>query len=85
MEELKENELEKITGGHGDAMKALCPFCNNNTTCIYRSGSCMPIEGSSIGKCSAGHKAKYIGGFYMTVEWTDSDTNEVRTSNFKSA
>ena len=84
MEELKDTELEKVTGGHGDAMKALCPFCNNNTF-ITRGGSCMPIEGSSLGKCSAGHKAKYIGGFSMTVEWTDPTTNEVRTSNFKSA
>lgn len=82
IKELNENELEKITGGHGDTMKADCPFCNNGSYVIC-SGRSLPSSGENLGGCGYGHKAVYIGGFYMTVEWTNSE-GETKTSNFHS-
>lgn len=79
---LKEDELENVAGGHGDTMKANCPFCNNGAYVIC-SGRSLPSPGEDLGTCGYGHKAKYVGGWYMTVEWTN-DKGETKKSDFHS-
>ena len=80
--ELKEEELEEVSGGgyNGGMMHVECA-CGCRT--IYHvSGMVPPSSGTVLGTCDNGWKATYIGG--ISVEFYDEETKQTITKSLSS-
>ena len=79
--ELKEEELEEVSGGYNGGMMHVECACGCGT--IYHvSGMVPPSSGTVLGTCDNGWKATYIGG--ISVEFYDEETKQTITKSLSS-
>ncbi len=60
-EELQDEYLENVNGGHGTTMHKTCPFCNRTFSI---DGMYRYKEGEYITSCYNGHKVYYSASGY---------------------